>query len=135
MVVCYLCRIIMFVAVYATEQSEVVGYGMTICALVPFIVVFSTVNREIHVIVVKGGGLPGILAVAQGTIRGEPGRSVVWIIHRVVVTGMASIAGIGGIVVITSGMTSGTIVGNGIVSPHKRPIVIMNGESSRRPIG
>lgn len=71
----------MFVAINTTEQTEVVGYRMAVCALVPLIVVFSAVNREVHIIVVEGGRLPGILTMTQRTIGGESCRSMVGIVH------------------------------------------------------
>lgn len=53
-------RIIMFVTIDTTEGRKITRCSMTINALIPFSFVFSTVNREILLVVVKTGRLPGV---------------------------------------------------------------------------
>lgn len=52
--------VVVFMTVNATEGGKITR-GMAIYTVVPFAIVFTTVNREVHAIVVKGGRYPGIL--------------------------------------------------------------------------
>lgn len=57
---------------------------MAFDALIPFAIVFATVNREILVVMIKSCRLPGIYAVTGDAIRRESCRNVVGVVGRVV---------------------------------------------------
>lgn len=48
----------MFVAIYTTECGEIAWGCVAVNALIPFSVVFSTINREILQVVIEGGWFP-----------------------------------------------------------------------------
>ena len=56
-VLAYLYRIIVFMAIYTAEQG-IVSTQMTVGANVPLAFMFTTVYREIHPIVVESGRHP-----------------------------------------------------------------------------
>lgn len=78
-------RIIMGVAIYATEYGVVTAVGVAVGALVPFIVMPSAIYGEIVGIMVEGSRLPCVLIMTLRAIRRELSSVVV---------------GVGGIVVI-----------------------------------
>lgn len=85
---------------------------MAIHALVPLAVVFSAVNGEIHIVVVKCGGRPGVFAVAVLARSRELSSDVVRVVGCVVVGGMTAKAGIRGVDII-SVVALGTVIGYG----------------------
>ncbi len=58
------------VAAQTTERS-VVAACMAVNTLIPFVLVFTGKNREIHSVVIKRGRYPGGFVVAVGTGRRE----------------------------------------------------------------
>lgn len=61
----------------ATEDAVIVRVGMTICTLVPYAFVVTTINREIVVVVIFiAGGGPCILCMAGSAIGREVQRDV-----------------------------------------------------------
>ena len=102
-------RIIVFVAVDAAEGHKIPGGGMAFGAGVPFVFVFAAINGEIHVVVIKGGGVPGGFVVTKGAIRWEACRQVVGIVGAIVISLMAAHTGIGCVVEIAADMAIGAI--------------------------
>lgn len=107
---------------------------MAIHTLVPFTIVFSAVNWEIHSIVVKGGGNPGIFRVAQYAIGGKLCDQVVGVVGSIVVIGMTAKAGIGRVDVIAA-VTLSAVGGNSGMRAIKLIIAVVNGEGCRHPVG
>lgn len=99
------------VAVRATEFLDVVWIGMTIAALHPFPLVFSTVDREKHSIVVECRRHPCIFRMAGRTVRGKLKRLVRRIDGLVIIFDMATGTGVGRIAVIAF-VARGTIQTN-----------------------
>lgn len=142
------------VAVNRDTQSQVVGVNalvvvghMAAFAGIRRVVVIALVanctvvgygdmrpGKRIHAIVVESRRRPGILGMALFTICRELPRQVVGVGGRVVITCMAAKAGIRGIVVVAV-VAFGTIVGNQCMGPAQHIIVVMNGKSSRHPVG
>lgn len=131
MVIGHLGGIVVLMAINTTERSEITGYGMTLDALIPFILVFSAVYREILLIVVKSGRRPGaggMTFLAGGWVTF---RKVVRVIRRIVIRRMASEAGIGGVVVVAV-VTIHT--GDCGMRPVQNPERIVDRERSRLPV-
>lgn len=82
--------IIVFVAFHTTEQGIISRCRMAFAAVVPFIAVVATVNREIHVVMVEVGGCPSCFRMAIGTRRRELRRAVVGAVGVVVIRLVAS---------------------------------------------
>ena len=95
-----------------TSKFGVVGWvRMAIRTSAPLTIVFATVNGEILPIVVKSSWCPGVFTVATGTIRRELSRCVVGLRGSGIVAIVATVAGIGRIVVVAV-VASSAIVGN-----------------------
>lgn len=122
----------MFVAINTTERV-VIPADVAIHAQVPFSFVPATVNREVHIVMVESGRLPGILVMAQGAIRWETCRLMVRIVRSVVVGLVAAEAGVRRVVVV-SVVAEYAIVLNGDVRPLKLPVLVVNGEQCRVPV-
>jgi len=134
MVIVYLLLIVVFVAINTTEQAEVTGHRVAIYALVPLAVVFSAINGEIHVVVVKCSGLPCIFAVAVLAGSRELGGNMVGVVGRVIIGHVAAIAGIGRIDVVAV-VADRAIIGYGRMGAVQLVIAVVNGEGSRTPVG
>lgn len=106
---------------------------MAFCTGTPYILVLAAVYREIHIVMIKGGGLPRRFIVAQGAIRREACRGVIGVVAAVVVGGMAAIAG-GWRVGVIAVVTGRTIVGNGRMGSIQWPVVVVDGEGRRHPL-
>lgn len=63
-------RVVVLMAINTTEGG-IIAANMAFNALIPFSFVFSRVNREVHIVMVKGGGYPGSFRVTSLTICGE----------------------------------------------------------------
>ena len=100
MLIGQLLRVVVFVAVNAAENLKIARSGVAIHTFVPFPLVFSAVNRE-RPIVIEVGRCPCRFRVAALTIGRELRGGVVGAHRLVIVTGVASKAGIGRIVVIS----------------------------------
>ena len=87
--------IAVLVAINTTKDRVIVAAGMTFTACVPRFFVLSTINRKIHIVVIKFGRAPGIFRVALGTICQKLGSNVVWIRRVVIIGQVTSNAGIG----------------------------------------
>lgn len=92
----------------ATEGGKIAS-DMAIDTIIPFTLVLAAVNREVHVVMVETGWLPGGFRVTILTGRRESGSGMVRIISPVVVIGVASETGIWCIVVV-SVMAGNTII-------------------------
>lgn len=66
-------RVIVFMAIDATEQVELPRCGVAFDTLAPFSIVFSTVDREILTVVIPVCGDPGRLVMAQCAVCGKLG--------------------------------------------------------------
>jgi len=117
-----------------TEQCKITRSGMAIGALIPLVFMRSAVNWEIHIIVVKGCRCPGRLTVAILAACREPSRCMVGIVCLVVVCLVATHTGIRRVIIITI-MASRAIVGYGRVRAVERIVIVVNGETRRRPAG
>ena len=104
MVVSHIHRIIVFVAINATEQGKISRSGVAIHTLIPFVVVISTINREILLVVIPGGGHPGTGRMAILTSGRELCCAVVRVVRVVVIGLVTPHAGIRGVVVIAVDM-------------------------------
>ncbi len=107
---------------------------MTLAAKCPFAIVFATVNREVHAIVVKSGGCPGGFRMAILTGSRKTGRSVVRVIGVVVIIFMTAKTSVRRVVIITI-MAERTVIRNDGVGTVQLPIIIMDRESRRHPVG
>ena len=102
-------------------------------------VAFATRHRSVRPcqrpdgVVVEGRRCPSRLIVALDAICRQLIGHVVGVGGRIVVRLVASHAGIGRVVVISSNMTEGTIVGDGGVRPRQWIEVVMDGEGCRCP--
>ncbi len=95
---------------------------------------FPAVNGEVLAIVVESRRIPGVLRVTRGAIGRELGRQVVGVARLRIIEGMASVTGIGRIVVIAV-MAGGTVRGNGCVRSLQHVIVVVVGKGRRHPVG
>jgi hypothetical protein len=93
----------------ASKYGIVVWVGMALAALVPFILVLSTVNREVHIIMIPGGWHPRILIMTQRTICWKLSRLMIRIIGLIILCEMASAASVWCVVVI-SVMAQGALI-------------------------
>lgn len=105
---------------------------MAIGALIPFTVMFSAVNREIHAVVVKVCRYPDCFTMTVLASRWESGRGVIRIIRLVIVWQVATDAGIGRVVVVAV-VAGVAVVGDGRVGAIQRVIVIVDREFRRLP--
>jgi len=101
-------RIIVFVAIDATEQGKITRGGMTVHTLIPFVVVLPTVDREILLIVIPGRGHPGTGGMTILTGGRELCRGVVRVVRVVIIGLVTTYAGIGCVVVVAVDMAIGT---------------------------
>lgn len=53
MVVIYLVLVVMLMAINATEHTVIIGIRMAIGTRVPFAIVPSTVDREVHAVMIE----------------------------------------------------------------------------------
>lgn len=72
-------------AVNTAKQGEIPGRRMAFYTFIPFVVVVSTVNGEVLLIVIPGGRRPAIFGMAIYTGRRESGRLVIWIAGSVII--------------------------------------------------
>ena len=103
-------------------QVAIVGDGY-VCA-----------GEGINGVVVKSGGHPSGLGVAEGAVGRQLLRGVVGVGGLVVIGAVATVAGIGGIVVV-SVVASGAIVGDGGVRPDQSIEVVVYWERGGFPTG
>ena len=61
----------MFVAINTTEGREIARSGVAINTLIPFTIMFTTVNGKILLVVIEAGRIPGIGRVAIFTCDWE----------------------------------------------------------------
>jgi hypothetical protein len=85
------------------------------------------------IIVIKCGWNPCRLIVTEYTTCREPGCHVIRVCCCIIVTYMASLTSVWGIVVVSI-MASRAIVGDGCVCSEQRIIVVVNRECSRYPV-
>ncbi len=118
----------------AGELRKVGRVGMAIEALIPFSLMFTTVNWEILTIVVKGGGHPSRFAVATGAVCWELCRSMVGVGRLIIVADMAARTSIWrvGIIPVVAGSA---IVSNGGMCAVQGIIIVVNGKGSGLPTG
>jgi hypothetical protein len=64
MVICYLSRIIMLVTIDAREDIVIARHIMAIGAGIPLVFMLSGINREVHIIVIESGRIPGCSIMA-----------------------------------------------------------------------
>lgn len=107
------CRIIVFVAVNTTECTKVARRQMAVGATVPLAIMLTTVNGEVHAVMIKCRWRPGIHRMTGLTVRREACAEVIGIIGAVVFLLVAAETGIGCIVVIAPYMTGRAVIGNG----------------------
>lgn len=107
-------RIVMFMAVNATEQVKVAGGCMTFYAMIPGILMRAAVNRKVLCIVVESGRFPCRCGVAGLAVCRESGSNVVGAGGRCIIGSMTSVASIRGVVIV-SVVTNGAVIGNGSV--------------------
>ena len=107
---------------------------MAFNALIPFSVVFAAVDRKILIIMVKSCRHPAIYTMAGHTICWKSRCNVVGVIGRVVIAQVAAYASAWCIVVVAV-VASRAIIGNGRMCTAQNPIVVVNRESCRIPIG
>ena len=105
---------------------------MAVEALIPFPLVFTTVNREIFYVMIKCSGHPGGLAVATGAVRWKLCCSMVGVVRLVVVTNMASCAGVWRTIIVPV-VAGGAIIRNSSMRPVQRVIIIMHRKCGRLP--
>lgn len=108
----------MLVAINTTEHREVARRRMTIDTVVPFSVVGTTVDREVHIIVIKGSRRPSRLAVAGFAGSREARTDVVGVVGRIIVLTVAAKTSIWRIAVVATYMASYAVVRNGGMCPN-----------------
>lgn len=128
--ICFCLR----VANGTTEYGVIPRRGMAVGALVPFPLVFSAVDRKIHLVVIKGSRRPGRFAVAAGAVGRKLCGFMVGIGGLVIVGNMAAGAGIWRVGVITV-VAGGAVVGYSCMRPFQNIIIVVNRKSSRLPRG
>ena len=92
--------VVMFVAINTAKRRKIASAGMAIRTIIPFSLVFPTVNGEVHTIMVEGGWRPGRFGMAALAIRRELRSSMVGVRRLVVITGMAAKAGVRRVIII-----------------------------------
>ena len=107
---------------------------MAFNALIPFAVVFAAVDREILVIMVESCRHPAIYTMAGHTVGRKSCRNVVRVVSRVVIAQVAAYASAWRVGIIAV-VASRAIVGNSRMCPAQYPIIVVNRESRRIPIG
>ena len=124
----------MLVAVDATEELKIARAGVAIDTLIPFILMLAAVDREILLVMVKSGRIPGCFGMTILTGCREPCGRVVRVGCRIVIAHVAAVAGVrrGVVVAVVAGCT---VIGDSRMCPVQRIIVVVNRERSRRPAG
>ena len=107
------CRIIVFVAVNTTECTKVARRQMAVGTTVPLAIMLTTVNGEVHAVMVECRWRPGIHRMAGLTVGREACTEVIGIVGAVVILLVAAETGIGCIAVIAPYVTGRTVIGNG----------------------
>lgn len=97
----------------AGEFCVIGRIGMAIRTLIPFAFVFAAIYRKMLAVVVESRRHPGIFPVAIGAIGRKIQGYVVGVVGIVVIVGMATRAGIGGVVVIA------VVAGGAFVGDHR----------------
>ena len=106
---------------------------MAVDTLVPFSVVFATVNGKILLIVVPGGRIPCVSGMTVLASRWELCCTMVWVIRPIVIGSMASETSRRRVVVISIGVA--LIATGACVCAGERPVRIVYRKRSRRPVG
>ena len=127
-------RFARFVTSRAGEFSVIPRVRVAVHASIPLALVLARINRKILRIVVESGRRPGSFRVASRTILRKLERHVVRVGRRVEIVGVAAETGARRIRVIPV-VASCAIIGNRSVSAVQRVKIIVQRESSRRPIG
>ncbi len=122
----------MFVTIDTTKCRKISRIRVAVHALIPFPLVFSTIDREILLVVVEAGGLPGGFGVAILTGGREARGGMFGAIGRVVIGGMTAKTGVRGIVVIPV-VAGSTLIRDQGVRTIQRIIIVVNGEGGWRP--
>ena len=116
-----------------TGHFGIVGrIAVTVGTLIPFSLVISAVNWKILGIMVEGSGCPGRFTVATGAIGRKLSRNMVRIGRIVVVIGVATRTGVGGIIVVAI-MTSCTVIRNPCMRSVQRVVAVVIGEGRGLP--
>lgn len=132
MVVCGFNRIIVFVAIYAAESGEIPAQ-MTVRAQIPFALMFSTINWEVHAIMIKSCWRPSRLGVTIFASRWETSRRVVRVVRTVIIIFMAAKTSVRCIVIIAI-VASRTVILDNSMSPIQLVVIIMNWEGRWHPV-
>ena len=98
---------------------------MAINTSIPFTVMRTTINGEIHAVMVESSRRPRILRMASLAVGRETGTLVIRIVGPVVIPAMTSKAGIGRIAVIPPDMAGYTSIRNRSVRTHQRVKIIV----------
>lgn len=106
---------------------------MAFDALIPLAVVFTAINREILIIMVKSRGHPAIYTMAGQAVGRKSCCDVVRVVCRVVLRQVATNTSVWGIGVIAV-VTSCTVVGDRRMRPAQYPIIVVNRERCRIPV-
>ena len=106
------------VATSAGKYGIIRWVGVAVHTLCPNALMLPAVYRKILAVVVEGGWCPGVLSVTGGAGERELPQQVIWIGGRIVIRLVATCAGIGRVVIITSRVAGGAIVGDGGVRSH-----------------
>ena len=130
MIIGQLGGVVMFVAINTPEGREIAGSRVAIDALIPLIFMFPAVDREILLVVIEGGWIPGVRCVAILTSCREAGSGVLGVVCRVIIRQMAAYTGVRRIVVIA--IVTLYTAGAG-VRTIQNPIIVVNREGGRRP--
>lgn len=75
--------VVVFMAIDTTKDRKISRRGMTFHALIPFIVVFSTVNGKPHLVMVKIGRRPGSSRMAILASSRKAGSHMIGIVGAV----------------------------------------------------
>ena len=118
----------------AGEFGVVRGIRMAFRASIPNALVRPRINRKILPVVVESGRRPGGFTMTSKAVGGKLERHVVRVGRRVEIVGVAAETGARRIRVIPV-VASCAIIGNRSVSAVQRVKIIVQRESSRRPIG
>lgn len=122
----------MFVAVNAAENLKIARSGVAIHTFVPFPLVFSAVNGEIHTIVIEAGRGPCRFCVAALTIVRELRGGVVGVHRLVIIICVAAKTSIRRIVVIPV-VAGRAIIRNGCMLSVKGVVIIVDAKGCRIP--
>ena len=129
----FIVGVVFFVAIQAIENGEIARNGMAVGTSIPSALVGTTIDREIHSVMIKSGRLPFVLSMTLGTISRETYGRVIRT-GVIVITFMTAKAVSRRQVDVITIMASSTIISDLSMCAIEGIKLIVNVESSWHPI-